>query len=242
VTEPLYLGAYWEPRRESAGECGKRLADCLARLVACNDLLQRWHEKAYREADAGRSTVDADPEGLRDLLLRGVNRRDADGTPIEELGFSAALWNGVREAPIGLSITCGACTSARGVMNAFVLDLPLRQPGPAAQLYELDTGLAVMRSVVEAWEPDWASLTCDNLAAALDSGPREPSIGWITFLSGRRPFPRHLPIPFQKRVAGRGMLLIAADRAEDVEVSSLREVSAVLSEAGTLEPTPDRSG
>lgn len=238
MAEPFYLGAYWGPRRESAEACAEHLADCIARLGACSELFERWYEKTDRKAAAKRSSVPLDPGALRELILLGANRCDADGSPIEELGFSVGLWNGDREAPIGLSVNCGGWTSTPGVLNAFVLDLPPLLPGPAAQLYGLDAARAIMRATVEAWEPDWATLTSYELAAALDPAPREPSVGWITFFSDRRALPEDLPVALGERMPGRGTLLIATDRVEDVDASRLREIVAMLEEAGTLMPTP----
>lgn len=238
MDEPFYLGAYWGPRRESAAARARRLADCFARLGACSELLGSWREKVDRKEQASHTAVSSESEALRELMLAGVNRRDADGSPIDELGFSVGLWNGDREAAIGLSISCGGWASTPGVMNAFVLDLPPRLPGPTAQLYELDTALAIMRAVVEAWEPDWATLTSYELAAALDPAPREPSVGWVTFLSDRRALPGDVPVPFCERLSSKGVLLVAADRVGDVDVSGLREIAATLDEAGTLAPTP----
>lgn len=238
MDEPFYLGAYWGPRREPAEACARRLADCIARLGACSEQLRSWYEKADRKADAKRRLIEPDPEAVGELMLAGVNRRDADLSVIEELGFSAGLWNGDFETSVGLSVDCGKWASAQGLMNAFSLDLPPPPPRPGAQLYELDTALAIMRAVVEAWEPDWATLTSHRLADALDAGPRRPIVGWITFLAERRNVPDHLSVAARDLVPGRGTLLVAAERADDLEVSKLREIADALDQAGTLTPTP----
>ncbi len=166
------------------------------------------------------------------------NRRDVDSSVVEELGFSVGLWNGDLKAAIGLSVSCGGWVSVPGVMNAFNLDLPTPGEGSGGQLYERDTALAIMRAVVEAWDPDWATLTSYGLAGAVDAGPRKPIVGWITFLADRREVPNRLPVAAREPISGRGRLLVAAERADDVDSSKLREIAEALNEAGALVSTP----
>jgi hypothetical protein len=233
MDEPFYLGTYWGARRESVEVCAERLAGCLARLAQCSVVLAGWSTKPGRGADVAVDGADLD--ALRDLLLGGVNRRDADGSAIEELGFSLGLWNGDRDTPIGMSVTCGGWTTTQGVMNSFVLDLPA--PGEAAQLYDLETALCVMRGVVASWDPDWATLTSYELADALDARPREPSVGWITFLGAERPVPGGALAGRREDLSG-GTLLVSADRVADAELSAVRALAGALHSAGSLVPTP----
>ena len=234
MDEPFYLGAYWGARRESADACATRLADCLARVRPCSALLGGWRTKPGRSGD-GVATDGADVDLVRDLLLAGVNRRDADGSAMSELGFSLGLWNGENETPVGLSVTCGSWTQAVGVMNSFVLDLPAG--AEAEQLYELETALCLMRAAATAWDPDWATLTSYEIADALDARPREPSVGWITYLGDQRPIPGGVPAERRERLPG-GTLLVTADRAEDADVTSARALAGALHAAGSLAPTP----
>jgi hypothetical protein len=100
IDEPFYLGLYWGARCEPVEVCAGRLASCLASLGRCSVSLGSWSTRA--------GDVDADADALRELLLAGVNRRDAGASPIEELGFSVGLWNRDRQVPIGVSVTCGS--------------------------------------------------------------------------------------------------------------------------------------
>jgi hypothetical protein len=93
---PFYLGAYWGSRRESSLRCGQRLAACAARLGEIDEALGSWFRRAVSKA-AAKTPVDLDAESLGRLLAQGVNRRDGDGEVIEELGFSAGLWNRTRQ-------------------------------------------------------------------------------------------------------------------------------------------------
>jgi hypothetical protein len=232
--EPFYLGAYWGARRESVDACTERLASCLAGLARCSASLSGWSTKAGR-GRGGVAVEGADVGALRDLLPAGVHRRDADESPIEELGFSLGLWNGDRDAPVGLSVTCGSWTATPGVMNSFVLALP--SPGEAEQLYGREAALCLMRAAVTAWQPDWATLTSCELADALDAPTREPSLGWITFLGDQRPVPGRPSVGHREELQD-GTVLVSAERVQDVDVSKVRDLAGELRSAGSLAPTP----
>jgi hypothetical protein len=236
LDEPFYLGAYWGPRREPADECAQRLSATLVRLRERDGLLGEWFTKSARRDDGAVRVEPADVETLTRLLVAGVNRRDSDRTAIEELGFSAGLWNGDRDVPIGLTASCGVWSASRGIMNSFVLDLPPPSVERATHLYELDTAVALMRAVVEPWWPDWATLTSYGLADALDSSPREPAIGWITYLSDPRPVPDATPAAVRKQFSD-GTLLVSTDSVANVDVAQVKALAVALGRAGSLAPT-----
>jgi hypothetical protein len=234
MEEPFYLGAYWGARQEPVDVCAQRLADCLVRLEQCDAALAGWSTKQHRRGDSVQFDG-ADLDVLRGLLVAGTNHRDADGSSIDELGFSVGLWNGDGERPIGLSITCGAWTTTAGVMNSVVLDLPPWSRTRHERLFEIDTARCVISAVVESWRPNWATLTSYELADALDAPPRVPSVGWFTFLAEGRPIPDTLPLARREDVSG-GVLLISADRVEDADVRRISSLADALRKAGSLIP------
>jgi hypothetical protein len=233
--EPFYLGAYWGARRETVEECAERLADCLESMKRCSSLMGAWATKPGRGVHPVTVCGADDVGALRDLLRAGTNQRDADGSAIAELGFSLALWNGNREMPIGLSVTCGAWTTAPGVMNSFVIDLPT--PAAGAELYDIETALALMRATVAAWQPDWATLTSYELADALDAPPRVPTLGWITFLGDPRPVPARALSGRSEKVPG-GALLVSADQVQQADATKMMRLRDELQSAGSLTPIP----
>jgi hypothetical protein len=107
MADSYYLGAYWAARSESAPECADRLSRFLADLAKAHLLLTSWYQKGGSRADALRHSVATDAESLS--LLLGASRKGRDaGLPVmEELGYSASLWNG-EAAAAGLTVTCGS--------------------------------------------------------------------------------------------------------------------------------------
>src|SRR5580698_10636850 len=120
MADSYYLGAYWAARSESAPECADRLSRFLADLAKAHLLLTSWYQKGGSRADALRHSVATDAESLS--LLLGASRKGRDaGLPVmEELGYSASLWNG-EAAAAGLTVTCGSYSPR--VSNAVVLTL-----------------------------------------------------------------------------------------------------------------------
>lgn len=236
MTEPFYVGAYWGPRAESI----RIVCREAGWMLAASPVVQPAAGKLVREGPTPlgcqATSVEVSPSTLRQLLEEGVNRRDSDGGAIGELGFSVGLWNGQSKVPIGLHLTCGASTTSPGVMNSFVLDLPVPE-GEATELYELGTARRLVEAVAAAWKPDWATLTSHGLHDALNPPPRQPVLGWITYLSRGRPVPSHVG---SARVEpyGHGTLMVAADSVEAVNASELQRLAADLENAGSLIPTP----
>lgn len=119
VDRPFYVGAYWGSRREGLEECASRLQIGLAALAQVSPLLARWKPKG-RTRMGPVSGDEVVASQLVDVLGRGVNRRDADGSVIEELGWSWSAWNGLSRSPAAVSVQCGATTFSVGVLNSFV--------------------------------------------------------------------------------------------------------------------------
>lgn len=178
--EPYYLGAYWGNRRESSLRCGERFAQCVARLGEIDEALGAWFRRGASKA-AAKTPVELDAESLGRLLAQGRNHRDVDGEVIEELGFSFGMWN--RATPtVGLSGTVGAHPSFPGVSNSFVLDFP----PPEAEglgLYDPHVARSIFDTVVEAWEPEWATWSTPALRGVQGVGAQEPVVGWMTYLN-----------------------------------------------------------
>ena len=180
--EEFYIGAYWGQRREPVEDCAQRLADCLERLAQIDDLLSTWFLRA-RSKKAAREPVDQDVASLAALLSKGRNRTDFDPEVIDELGFSAGMWNRQPEA-VGLSCTVGVYSQWVG--NVFLLNLP-EPEGAATRLYRPEAAMEIMRAVIEAWEPGWATYSSSSLREAQEVGQGEPVVGWMTYLRSTEP-------------------------------------------------------
>lgn len=114
---------------------------------------------------------------------------------------------------------------------------PLLTEGVNRRDASLGTARRLVEAVVGAWEPDWATLTSYGLHDAVDPGPRQPILGWITYLSAHRPVPPHVA---SGSVEPRedGTLVVAADSVDAVDASVLRRLAEDLEDAGSLVPMP----
>jgi Immunity protein 52 len=182
VHDGCYAGAYWAIRREDIEFCTDRMLKFLGALGRVHPLLGTWFKPAGRNVSAADRPVEQTPDAIRALLLAGRNRGDTDGAVIEQLGFSASLWNG-QETAAGLHVGCGMYS--RAVINAVVLDLPPAD-GLGLEIYSPRAASAVMRALAECWEPEWATLTSHELRRVQAAPPRSPVVGWMTFLAAPR--------------------------------------------------------
>ncbi|UOE27530.1 immunity 52 family protein [Agromyces soli] len=228
--ESSFLGAYWGGRVESSAEIAERLASCLAGMAGLHPALRTWFQRGGSRKSA-KTPIDVSEASLTALLERGRNRDD-DGAIIEDLGFSFGAWNGTRPA-IGLSLTAGADPSTPSVLNSFVLNLP-ELDASSAGLYSLDVGQALMKAVVEAWAPSWATWATHELHVAQSPAPREPAIGWLTYLQRASDAPA---LGFGERV-GEGVLFASANSIADVDAADVVELRARLRALGMLAPIP----
>ena len=230
--DPFYLGAYWGSRRESSRRCGGRLATCLVGLGEIDEALAAWFRRGARKA-AAKTPVELDAASLDEFLAQGVNRRDVGGEVIEELGFSVGLWNRSRPA-VGLSGTVGAHPSFGGVLNSIVFDFPPPQD-EAARLYEPAVAAAIFDVVVEAWAPDWATWTSHSLRSVQGAAPREPVIGWMTYLTS--PVATELPNATTRSLLG-GTVIEVGSQVDELGGAAVLDARTRLAKAGALRPVP----
>lgn len=183
------LGSYWGVRKESIDVCARRLAVALDGLAKVTPLLDGWYRKGASKAAASREPVGRSLQQLRDLLDAGRQRKDVGGDLMAELGFSAALWNRQSDRAAAWSVTCGAYPPAGvGVSNAFVIDWPERGNNVTIE-DDLALAKAAMQTVVEAWQPEWATWTSRAMRKLQQAPPRHPVLGLLTYLGPTREVP-----------------------------------------------------
>ena len=135
-----------------------------------------------------------------------------------------------------LSARCGGqTTTPKMSANAVVLSLPGRDPDTAT-LYEPEVAREILRSVVESWQPDWASWITRTVRSAQERGAQEPAVGWLTYLHGDRPVPATLPEPARVSPLGEGALIQLGNDADAVTAEMVLPVRAELERAGALTP------
>jgi hypothetical protein len=231
-----YLGAYWGPRREAAEQCARRLRRCLDAIAPHGRLIGQW----YHERDAVR-TPSPRPENwtpvplgepeLAELLARGINRGAGTEKPMLELGFQTGFWNlkDDEEGGAGISAHCGSW-SEHAPPNNFLLDLPA--PEFAPELYQPHTARALMETVVECWQPDWATWTSRALRRAQRRGDAPPAkpLGWATYFSAPSELPSDLPPGSTSERLGTGWLITIGGDPGEVPVELLLAVRDALGE------------
>lgn len=177
--EWYFLGAYWGSRKEPVEQCTERVLKCFGDLAKCDETFSRWFRTGRSRSEALERKVDFTDEKIKELLLRGRNRRDIGHEIIEELGFSITLWNGAEDTQaIGLRIHCGASSSYVG--NSFLIDLPSQAPA-RDRVVRLELLLCAMRAIVESFEPDWATVMPASLVRTTESLMQKPAVGWLFY-------------------------------------------------------------
>ncbi|MFQ6200304.1 Imm52 family immunity protein [Streptomyces sp. NPDC000405] len=161
------------------------------------------------------------------MLTGGRNRVDTDGRVISELGFRVSLWN-KNPVAVSFSTTCGASPATSSVKNYFAMELP-EPVGAAAELYDSGIAKSVFCSVVEAWDPQWATFASYSMRAAQERNPGGPIAGWMTYVSGaRKSVAAEFPGLSVEDFSG-GTLLVAGPNPLHVSDSHLSSVVEFLS-------------
>src|SRR5438094_7055921 len=107
------LGLYWEARAQPLDECADL---CLRTLRTMRDTgFDGFFERGRSRKAALRRAIDLTHDAIRNLLERGVNRRDDDRQVIPELGYGLGLWSGrPGDEAFGLTIHCGSTSKLVG--------------------------------------------------------------------------------------------------------------------------------
>ncbi|MFY2564086.1 immunity 52 family protein [Corallococcus terminator] len=238
--DSYFAGAYWGPRRESPEECAGRAAAFLNGLAEHDPLLAHWN-KIPKPRGRGRKTPLMPPDlaTLTEAFHRGVNR-EPGGPDIERLGLTVGAYNdGSRHDYSSLSMCCGSC--AEGLPNLCLLSLPSEGPN-AERIFTAHVLSGVVRSMVHAWDPDWAvaiSRTHRNLD---DQGGRDNLwVGWVTYLANHRGKVPPLPAPVRiEPVEDKGTLIVLTPERFTVtnpeHVALSRRVRELLARAGLVKP------
>jgi hypothetical protein len=179
MMQKFILGAYWNARRESLDDCAEKVSRFFERLAKVDPLLGHWFERGRSRRDALERRIDTvDIEGLRDLLLKGRNRRDIGRDVIDELGFKLSLWNGADEdeTEASINIYCGSYSEHVG--NSIVLDLPYQ----SEDLEWVARADALLALAAETWQPEWAGIMSKKAMRERDFDADHPFVDWMIYV------------------------------------------------------------
>ena len=240
-----HLLALWGARRESAEQCARRAARFLQCLGECDELFATWFDTGRSHKDALRRQVmpEVDPGRLTRLMSQGRNRRDADGSVIEELGFTVGLWTGGNSSDAAsLILSCGGFAPTPADTNSNACHLRLPDEGRNVdRVLRVEVLESVMHCVVAALEPAWAVFDCDTLRDLVPRSPRDRQwVGWLTYLTIPPSAVPELPAASRVVPAGEnGSLIVATDERFDAENASqvevVREITRILDQASLLQ-------
>ena len=230
MIEEWQLAGFWGPRGESDQECACRWQRFFEKLEELgSEALGGWGLRA-RSRSAVRELA-LEQSNLANVVRKGQ-------TTAEETGYVFGAWNR-RDAPrsVGFSAHCGVATSV--VLNVAYLTLDTA----GEQDVRRWAGLAgaMMRALVEAWEPDWGFFVTNSLRdRQQDREPRAPAAGYVTYLArGRaRAVPRNLDGRIDT-TAGDGALisLVEPDGGLPPAEKVLR-LARTLRKSGSFAPAP----
>lgn len=207
--ESFYAGAYWTARKETVEACTSRAVACLLGLAACDPLFSRWLKLGKSRKEALKNEVSISPEEIKALLIKGVNRRDANKEIIQELGMTVGLWTGGKnEEAASIMIHCGSYSTIVG--NSCVIDLPYGEEA-AKRILKIETLISIAEVMVRSWDPDWVTVSSWRLREkVLTLESAIPQVGWLTYISNRLGSISSVPPPAELiKIDETGNLLIA---------------------------------
>jgi hypothetical protein len=170
----------WGPRQEGLEECSRRLCNWLDTLRAVHPAFERWKRTGPTKREAQRKGLLSTPDDILNLLRSGAQRRDSDGTQIQNLGFSFDLWNEfLHGAFVKIHGTCGTYSKV-GILNRVYLRLPTQLKG----CEELSLGpilKLLLKNMVTSWNPESGCVFSDALLNAAFPNTLGVEAGWITY-------------------------------------------------------------
>jgi len=171
----MFIGAYWDARKETLDESAERIKSALKALANVDKRFSEWYLKGRTRNSSSDRAITADMHSVAALLR--TNNRDDDGSAIEELGFSVGLWNGDDFFPCSFSATCGAYS------NYFKNSVVLEFPTDCDVLSELSEGAIrnALIGIVNAFDPEVAVLTSNDFIDRFGGGAPWDAGGWLLY-------------------------------------------------------------
>lgn len=140
------IAVHWALRRMDVAACSRLAHRHFALLGRASPNLADWYEKGARKRLSPKVDVGS-VDALERRLAKGLNRRDIDGAPISELGWSLGLWNGDTGGwSSSTAIHCGLFSRNPNLSNAASVSVDGDLEASAA--------IALFRGLIEIWSPD----------------------------------------------------------------------------------------
>jgi len=166
----MFIAAYWGERKESRTKCAFRIAQAIDLLAQIHPELSVWYLKKSKKTISPKK-IDGKSEIERNMR---ANKRDSDGLPIYDLGFSLGLWNGSNSFPCSFNVACGAYSEF--VKNSVVLQFP--ENNNILPYSEIRRCLVAIVSVLD---PDFALVTSHEYIDHNGGGAPWDAGGWLVY-------------------------------------------------------------
>lgn len=234
MMETSYAGSYWLGPPESAEACARRAERFFQLLGRCDPSWARWWEPASSSETARTHPFHTDALSfLRLFEVQGMRGEEA---------FSFHLEAG--DTPQEASVVEGTCGSPfRPLASRCVLRLDA-EGLTGERAVTAPRMAAVLRAMVQAWDPEWAVATSEAPPAGMTERA-EPGtfVGWVMYFSRLRGTVPLLPAPVHIEPVGDQGTLVTLTRerftASNPEHAALAaHVHKLLDRAGLLRPLP----
>jgi len=243
----MNIEACWGARKEPARVCAHRAYRFLSELAECSGAFAGGWLKCGTTFDGALSKpVDMSEEGLEALMLMGRNRRDSDGSIIEELGFRLGrLWNGLEDGSAHVTVYCGLYANELPRPNRLFVELP-SSGSNAPRVLQTEKLHEIVALIVRNWDPDWARVSTFRMDEAIygQGHYQGQKAGWLTYVSdGYGPLPVLPPDCKAERMGSYGSLIVITSvdlltASKPEHVTAVGRLSQALGRAGLLAPTP----
>lgn len=155
------LCSYRHIRNRDVDNCAEDLFRLFRDLASLNSELFKWKLTSRSERNAlSNSFIDInDKLRIKDIVSRGINRREDNKEIIADLGYQTSFWNGAtsHEKTATLSVINGGFNPV--VFNSVILNFP--------EFEDLgrndDLVASLMRFAVEAIDAEWGRLNRDEI-------------------------------------------------------------------------------
>ena len=247
--ESWEIKLYWWERPEDAHAIAQRVDGLLLSLASIDPELSLWD---MMPTGKSREMIPFDVETFEKVKLgrEGRSRTDDDGSVMEEFGYHA--WLSTPSTPCSDDTEYSQIRIYAGAyglkMHPNSCEVHLHNGRRFDALRTVDKQCAIIRALVEAWNPDYGLAT--SIDFQLERQPqrrarpdRMPEAGWLTYLPARRgPIPPLAPPAWTVPLGTLGSIVVASPERISVErpetIAAVDAVDAQLTAAGLLEPEP----
>lgn len=226
VDEELIARGFWGPRQETA----EQVADELGAFIAGLD------EVLGEKISWVSPLLPGKPLEERDNALQAISEAFRENKDAPHLGISQSYRaRGTRINTAAITLVVGGYSESAKVRNSFVVKW---RGADIATLAD-----PILRSLVSAWDPDWAAVTSrsftDALAEVQPVGKPGPKLGYLNYLSEARA--QALPGGLDKHLTklDNGGVVIGSGEGDGfLSVDKATEFAKVLRLSAAFSPTP----